>query len=78
MLRPRAPIWSRTGSALTAVLLLALIALLAGPGLGTAGAASTLEGTWEVPNDSVNRPAGCSGFGGIESPPTSSGRTRSK
>ena len=34
--------------------------------VGSAAAAATLEGTWEIPTDPTNAPAGCSGFGGPE------------
>jgi hypothetical protein len=47
-----------------AVVLAAATALAVAPTVA-AGAAG-LEGTWEIPNDAVNSPPGCSGFGGIE------------
>ena len=48
---------------LPAIALAAMIALAAGPAVAGAVAAPTVEGTWEIPTDSTNAPAGCSGFG---------------
>ena len=41
------------------------ISLAAGPAVGSA-AAATVEGTWEIPNDSTNRPAGCALYTPLE------------